>query len=406
MPSYAYKAVDENGDILKGIIEAEDVSTFNNTMQLSRLHVISVKEKTGGGVLPSVNIFGKKIQRKDIIELATNLAVMIDAGLPLLTAFDDLITTTELPFFKQKLITIRRQVMLGSSLSDAITQERDIFPDIFIRLVRIGEETGSLGKSLKDVAEHLQRMEDLASAIKRALMYPTFALITTSGALFFWLVVVMPKMAVLFEDMGVALPLITQVLIKTSKSAESNWYIILAVPVALSALFKYLGRYEKFQYFLDYTALKMPIIKLISYNKVLALFSEQMRILLVAGITINRSFELLQETIGNMVFSRAFVRVNDLILSGVSVGDSLRLQRIFPVLVVRMVSVGEASGSLDAQFGFLSEYFLKKLDDISQKMSKLIEPVVMVFVGIMFTIMIVGVFAPIYDLISGVGAQQ
>ena len=328
---------------------------------------------------------------------------MLRAGAPLLTSLGDISYTAENRHLQDIIIDIRRQVESGLRFSDSIAYYKDTFPDIFIQLVKVGEETGQLEKSLADIAAHLQRMEELSAAIKRALIYPAFAFTITVGALLFWLAYVLPKVMGAMKEMGVKLPLITRILLQVGNYAQGYWYIIPLLPVVVFLLFLVLRKKSSTRYYSDMLKLRLPIIKLIIYNKLLALFSEQLRILIIAGLTINRSFDIVAEVIGNEVFRRAIITARDSISSGSRISDALREHPVFPPLTVRMIDIGETSGTLDEQFAFLSDHYIKKLDDISQKMGKLIEPVVMTVIGVLFAVIIIGLMLPIYDLVSGMG---
>jgi general secretion pathway protein F/type IV pilus assembly protein PilC len=160
---------------------------------------------------------------------------------------------------------------------------------------------------------------------------------------------------------------------------------------------------EKTRYFYDLMLLKLPIVKLIIYNKLLALFTEQMRILIVAGLTIDRTLDIVAGVIDNLVFRRAILAVRENVLLGSRISDSLKEHKIFPPMVTRMVNAGERSGNLDTQFSFLSGYYIKRLDDISAKLGKMIEPILLSIVGIVFILILMAVLLPVYELVSKVG---
>ncbi len=403
MPFFAYKAINHKGAIVKGLIESSDMDAAYNGIISSGLNVINIK-KTNDYIASIINkLHARKVGRNDIIEFANNLSLMLRAGIPLTTAVSDLAETAENKYFKERLVAMLRMLMLGSRFSDVIAENKLIFPDIFVRLVKVGEETGSLDKSLADAAVHLQRMEDLSATIKRALIYPIFAIITTMSALLFWLIYVLPKLISVFREMGLELPIQTRILIHVSNFTSSYWYLILLFPVAALAFVKLLRQKRETRYYVDMAKIKLPVIKHIIYNKLLALFTEQMRILTVAGITIDRSFTIASELIGNEVFTRAIMDSKDTILAGSRISEALKKHKIFPPMVTRMIYVGETSGTLDDQFGYLSEFYLKKLDDISEKLGKMIEPIIIGLIGLIFVFIIVGLLFPIYELVSKLG---
>ncbi|MCI4624747.1 MAG: type II secretion system F family protein [Candidatus Magnetoovum sp. WYHC-5] len=404
MPIYFYKAIDSDGNMFTSSMEADNIKAFYEQANSSNINVINVKESnTLTAKLVSGYGFGT-VRRIEIIEFARNLAIMLKAGMPILTALEDIGLTTTNKFFKNIIGNVRLQINQGASLSHALENTKRVFPDIFKRLVKVGEETGNLEKSLNDIADHLQRMADLIAAIKRALLYPIFAFVATTGALLFWLIYVLPKIIVIFKDLGVALPPITVFLIAASDFTVNYWYIILISPLIIYCLYKLARKHPAATYKIDLAMIKMPIIKLIVYNKLLALFAEQMRILITAGIPINRSLELIQETIGNEVFRKSLKQIHFNIMAGSGLSESIKEHKIFPILIIRMIAVGEISGTLETQFNFLSEHYLKIVDDISDKMGKIIEPVVLLFVGAMFALIISGLMLPIYDLVTKIGS--
>jgi len=213
-------------------------------------------------------------------------------------------------------------------------------------------------------------------------------------------------MSSLLTSMDVKLPALTLFLIAASSFSQEYWYVYFAVPAAIYILIVLLKRRESTKYYVDAVKLKIPILKLLLFNKFLALFAEQLRILVTAGVTIDRSLDIMINVINNSVFKKALVDIKENILLGSRISESIkRHEGLFPNLVIRMISIGESTGNLGEQLNYLSEYYLKKLDDISQKMGKLIEPIVIMVVGSIFLIIILGLMAPIYDMISQIGAQ-
>lgn len=404
MPYFSYQAINQHGDIVKGLIEHSDIDLAYDNVSGSGLDIVKMQksDRLTGLYLKKVSAWS--IKPKDVIEFAKSLSVMQRAGLPLLQSITDIAEAMENRHFREKLLSIRRTIELGSGFSDALSLHKEVFPDIFINLIAVGEETGRLNESLSDVALHLQRMEDLKSAIIRALMYPAFALVGTMGALMFWLLYVLPKMAELFKSMAINLPPLTLALIAASDFAVARWYVFVLAPVMVYTVLKLLSKREASKYYLDAARLRLPIVNLIVTNKLLALFVEQLRILIAAGVTIDRSLDIILNVINNAVFRKAVAGVKEDILLGSNISDAIKKRSsLFPTLVVRMISIGESTGNLTEQLNYLSEHFLKKLDDISDKIGKMIEPIIIIVIGGMFVVIILGLLAPIYDLVSGIG---
>jgi len=405
MTNFSYHAVDPSGKQLKGYIEADSIETATNDLVARGYYLLKISQSSGFLAKLKKTLLRQSVRRSEVIELASNLSVMVGAGIPITTALGDLQEGNPNTTLQTTLAGIKQEIEQGSTFSDAIERYSDIFPDIFIRLVRVGEETGRFEKSLADIAEHLQRMEDLTASIKRALIYPSFAIIATGGALIFWLVFVLPKIIGTIKGLGVKLPLLTRVLMVASEYTQRYWYLLPVICVAFWGIFVLLKRNEKACYQIDRIKLKLPIYHLIEYNRLLALFAEQMRILIVAGLTVDRTLGIIGDVMHNKVFKMSINEVRDDITYGSTIADALKKHPVFPLLVVRLVGIGETSGSLDNQFSFLATHYLKKLDDISEKLGKIIEPVVIGVIGLMFGVIIMGLLLPVYDLVSAVGKR-
>lgn len=403
MSFFSYQAIDIDGQAVKGTIEATTATTAQDDLTRKGLYVVAIAQNSDFSATFGKIFAPRTVHRSDIITFANNLSVMLRAGLPILTSLNDIIATTDNRAMQLTLVGIRQDVEMGSLLSDAIAKHPKIFPDIFLRLVRVGEETGNFEKSLADVSEHLQKMEDLTGAIKRALIYPAFAIVATLGALIFWMVFVLPKIIDTMTGMGVKLPLLTRVLIASSIYTQKYWYLLIIGPVAVTVALRLLKRTSRGRYAIDLTLLKLPIVKLIVYNKLIALFSEQMRILIMSGLTIDKTLDLIASVIGNEVYRRGILKAKETVMYGSLISDAIKVQNLFPTLVIRMINIGETSGTLEEQFHFLADHFGKKLDAISDNLGKIIEPVVIGTIGAMFAIIIMGLMLPVYDLVSQMG---
>lgn len=404
MPQFSYKAVNQDGVMVRGSVEGADAATVTDSISSSGLYVLAVRRTAERFSFARKLLSHRRVSRLEVIEFSKNLAVMLKAGVPILVCFSDIANTTRNAYFRETINAMRRRIELGAGFSEAAAACGKVFPDIFIRITMVGEQTGNLEKSLFDVADHLQKVENLAAAIKRALIYPVFAIVSTLGALLFWLVYVLPKVMEIFFQNNLALPLPTRILLYASNFCTSYWYLLVAVPAVALVAMRFALRDPRARYWYDYAKIKLPIVRLIVYNRLLALFAEQMRILTVAGITVDKSLAIVSDVIGNSVFRRALMGVREEIALGSRISDALGRQSVFPSTLTKMVDIGESSGSLDSQFAYLSDIYLARLDDVSQKMGKIVEPIVIGVIGGLFAIIIMGLLLPIYDLVSKVGS--
>ena len=400
MSMFSYKAIDLEGLLINGNVDAETIDDARSSLTSGGLSVISLKKASRLLAAIEERSSAGRIKRRDIIELVRNVGVSLKAGITILDALEDVALSADNKALKNAMYNIRDRITSGSTLSDAFSAHSRIFPDILIRMIRIGEETGRVELSLLDVADHLQRVEDLSDMVKRALMYPVFVSCTTGGALIFWLVYVMPKLLKVIGDMGVKLPLITRLIFFVSAFFQTQWYLIPLVVAGLAVGLVLAKRREVSRYYLDLMLLHIPIVKLFVHNKYLASFAEQMKIMTTAGITIDKSLVIVSNSVGSEVFRRALMAVKEKISTGAKISEAIKEHVVFPRMVVRMIDVGETSGNLGDQFAFLASFYFKKLDDVTEKLGKLIEPIMMTIVGVVFALMIMGILLPVYDLVS------
>ena len=403
MKIFAYHATDYSGKLLKGSIASETPEEASRDLGAKGLYIISISETAGQFALLRKRFLESRIKRSEILEFSGSFSVMLKSGAPIIACLEDIISSTDNIYFKAILRDIQQRLVSGSSLLHALEAQGKLFPDILKTLVAVGEETGRLDESLREATEHLQRMENLAAAIKKALMYPAFAFTATIGALIFWMIFVIPSMTGTLKGLGVKLPALTLFLISSSTLFQSHWMLILVVLILIPVVFTMLGKLPKIRYLRDRMMLKAPVLEIIVSNKLLATFAEQFRMLVVADIPINRLFDLLVPAIGNEYIGANLRKAKESILNGRPISESLDQQKILPSLVISKIRVGETSGTLDKQMDFLAKYYLKKLDDATENLGKIIEPVVMVVIGGLFALIIMGLLLPIYDLVSKVG---
>jgi type II secretory pathway component PulF len=196
------------------------------------------------------------------------------------------------------------------------------------------------------------------------------------------------------------MPLLTVILYELSKITEKYWYILIVIPVMIFLVIQIMKIKPDTRYYLDYMKIKIPIVKLLIYNKLLALFSEQLRLLITAGITIDRSMDVAANVMGNEVFKKAILDAKKDVEAGNKISEALSARSVFPPLLIRMVAIGESSGNLDQQFNFLATHYYKLVDDFSDKVGKMIEPILIITLGCLMGLMVAGVLLPMYDVFT------
>ncbi len=403
MKIYSYQATDYSGKVIKGSIASETAETASRDLGAKGFYIISIKETAGQLALIKRSVLESQIKRADIIEFTGNFSIMLKAGVPIIICLDDIISSTANISFKPILRDIQQRLESGSTVSSALEAQGKLFPEIIKTLVAVGEETGRLDESLREATEHLQRMENLKGAIKKALMYPAFAFIATIGALVFWMLFVIPSMTGTLKGMGVKLPALTLLLINSSSLFQAHWKLIPAACIVIPLAFSLADKVPAIRYLRDRTLIRIPLLEVIIFNKLLATFAEQFRMLISAGIPMRRLFDLIVPAMGNEYFRVHILKAKESVLNGNPISESLEQEQILPPLVISKIRIGETSGTLDKQLDFLAKYYTKKLDDATENLGKIIEPIVMTVIGGMFALIIMGLLLPIYDLVSKVG---
>ncbi|WP_028841173.1 type II secretion system F family protein [Thermodesulfobacterium hveragerdense] len=397
MPVYKYQALNQEGLKVKGEVEALNLEEFFN--YLSKEGLILLKYRT---TFLSEKFAFRRIKRRDLAEFCHNLAFLLSAGVPVLSALKDLQETVVNPLLKRKIAQIIADMLTGTPLSEAISKTR-IFPPVVNFLVKIGEETGRLGKTLDDAAKHLYRVDEIISQTKRAMMYPVFVLFSISSAFLFWLLYVLPKILDVFKQMQIKLPYTTIILIKVVEMFQRYYLLILSIPVLLIILGLGLYRNPKTQVFIEKWLLKIPIVGFVKRSSFLAFFFEYFSLLLETGVDILRSFDLMYNSLRTQLTKQTILRIKEKITAGISLSEALKQEKIFNPFDIRVVDVGEKTGRLPEQMKILADYYFTQIQNLIQTISKVLEPLIISIAGIVFLIIIIALIGPIYELISQLG---
>ena len=405
---YLVNALDLEGKSVKMVLEAENENEILNILRSQNLYVLDLKPLPKVlDFLYSINpIKFKKIKAQEIIELFENLHLIVKAGVPLTSGLKDLEESIENKKLKSVLKDIHNAINNGVSISDAFKRHENIFGPVITTLIKIGEETGGLDKVLKDAANYLGRIEDIKSKTKQALIYPGFTFVAIFGTMIFWMVYVLPKMIEAFKNFNIELPITTRILIAMSDFTRKYIVFIIIGIIILFGVLKFLRKTNpKVKLYTDKVLLKLPIIGVVLTYFNYAFMSEYLKLMIKAGVSISRALEILGKSLNNEVFRLAVEKARESINNGNLISNAFKEQQLFSPMIIRMLNIGENTGSLEEQLDYIAGYYYNKVDYISQNMAKLIEPLLLTFVGIFMLILILGLMGPIYNLISTVGKQ-
>ncbi len=383
-----------------GLYDEENISTLLKNLARHRITPLSIRELPGffAPFLPAARV---KVSPDEVIELIESLHLVIKSGLPLHSGLLDLAEDADNPKFKKMLITVAEEINSGKSLSAAFRPYEKALGTMIINLVHIGEETGQLEVTLERGAGFLKRTVALKKKAKQALIYPSFAFATVFAAMLVWMLYVLPQMTDLFKQMNVKLPPLTLFLMAASDFLTNYIGYMGMGLVALIITFKVLHKkYQKVRFHTDKYVLKIPIIKQIVTGFNMAFIAEYLRLAIISGVPIFNALDILKNNIGNEIFRDALSRAHEQVSRGIQLSAAFKQTGLFSPFMLRMMSVGEASGNLDSQLKLIAEHYNEKVDYYAENIGKVIEPVVLIFVGGFMALIMVGLMGPMYDLIG------
>jgi type II secretory pathway component PulF len=408
MNYYRYKIIAPTGQLNTGVVKLPYRDIMSAITHLERDGSVTIFVKHLSPVLTFFFKLAKlrlrrTIKRPVLAEMLNNIAVMLRSGLALISALKEAAASAELPEVQGDINDIITNIQGGASFSEAAGRYPHIFPSTVIHLVRMGEETGQLDKMMADASAHLKRVHGIVSDTKQALLYPAIVFLVMGGGVFFWFYYVVPKIIGLFREMEVVLPPLTVFLIAVSDFSREH---VLHLLFGMMALFGciLLGRRgsRRFKLATDKLLLKLPVVSALVSASGLAFITEYFAMLLNAGIDIFQSLQIIIESVSNEVYREKLTKVKEAIARGEGISDAFNMVEIFPSFVVRMINVGEMSGSLTEQLDYVSEEYRKKLSLLVASLGKMLEPFVLVVAGSFFAVIIIALLLPIYDLVSQV----
>ncbi len=400
MPIYKYKAMDQKGRTVTGYREFTDLLALDRFISSNDMVLLEVKEIPKPFFTLLELVILQKVKRRDIIDFCRNLSLLVSGGLPLSQSIKDLADTTKNKTLKNTLRAIYRDLEEGFLLSEAMSKHPKIFPEVVVSLVRIGEETGDMGKMLEDAALHLERVEEIFSNTKRALIYPSFVMVAMIGAFLFWMLYVLPKILSMFKTMGIALPLATRILLALVDFVNKFWFLIFVPPALLVALYISARYDERIKRALHWTLLKLPIFGPIIRYSIIAFFFEYFALMVSAGITIFAALETMEKSTGNLVLKEAIHKIASRLSEGASLQEAFSTPGFFEPFVIRMVTVGENTGELDKQLRYIADFYMSKVNRMVETISKTLEPVILAGAAVLLLLIILGLLGPVYDMLG------
>lgn len=399
---FKYRAIDQSGSHLDGTIEAVNIDVAIDGLQKRALSIISIKpeEAKGKGLLGEVTLF-QGVSNKDIVILSRQMATLFEAQVSALRVFQLLAMQSENPILRNKLKQVVDDLQGGSSISDSLAKHPDVFSPFYINMVKAGEESGKLDQTFMYMADYLERTYEVTSKVKTALIYPAFVIFTFIAVMVLMLVVVIPKISQILKDSGQAIPIYTKIVLGISDFLVS-YGLILLIAIVIGGIF--LWRYmltEAGKMAFDEAKITTPFIKNL-YNKLyLSRIADNMNTMLVSGIPMVRGLDLTSSVVDNIVYKKVLLKTVEDVKGGSSVSNALEKSGQIPGIFIQMVKIGEETGQLGNILKTLANFYRREVTNSIDSIVSLIEPAMIVMLGLGVSFLLASVLVPIYSISSG-----
>jgi len=391
--AYQWEGMDKKGVRIKGRSVAQSEQALKN--ELRRQGVVATRIRKQSQAFKS----GGKVKAEDIAIFSRQLATMLGAGIPLVQAFEIIGAGHDKPAMQKLVLDIKSDVEGGTSLHEALAKHPLYFDDLFVNLVEAGEQAGALEGLLDKVATYKEKSEAIKKKVKKALFYPAAVLVVAVIVTVILLVFVIPQFEDLFKGFGADLPAFTQMVINLSRFVQSEGiFIAIVVGAAFWVFFYFKKRSRKMRHFIDRMALKMPVIGPILNKAAIARYARTLSTMFAAGVPLVEALESVAGACGNIVFEDAVLKMRDEVATGQRLQRAMENTGIFPNMVVQMIAVGEESGSLDAMAGKVATFYEDDVDAAVDSMSSLLEPLIMLILGVLVGGLVIAMYLPIFKL--------
>lgn len=400
MPTFAYKAKSAAGAVTEGVLEAAEQKVAVDRLRAQKLTILEINEAGGGlgEMFGKLNPFKPKVKSYDLVLFSRQLSTLVSAGVPIVQGLTILENQMENPAFKSVLGRVRTDIESGLSISDALHKHPKAFPELYTSMVKAGELGGILDTILERLSSYLEGSEALKSKVKGAMVYPVVVLFVAGCITIFLLSFVVPRIGAIFESFDAELPFITQMLLGASKFVKSNLLYIAVSPIAGFYGFKKLYATSAGQRKVDEIMLKLPVFGILLKKMAVSKFTRTLGTLIKSGVPIMQGLETVAATAGNVIVAKAVFDARDSVREGGRLADPLKKSGIFPPMVTQMISVGEETGSLDIMLTKIADFYDGEVDSAVKALTSMIEPMVMVVMGVVIGFIVIAMFLPMMSL--------
>ncbi len=395
--TFVWKGRSPSGEILSGEYVTDNKQELVGYLRKRKIIVTSLKEKSRqlSLALPGRN----KISVKDMGIFTRQFATMINAGLPMVQCLDILSAQMDKANFQKIISTVMIDVEGGATLGEALGKH-PVFSRLYVNMVEAGEAGGILDQILNRLAVYLEKAEALARKVKSALMYPTVVFVVAAGATVFMLLFIIPTFAKMFSDFGGELPLPTKVVLGVSNFLRHQWYLLIGAISTAAFLFRRFYKSEIGRGKVDKFMLRVPILGNVLRKSAVARFTRTLGTLVSSGVPILNGLEITARTAGNKVIEDAIFKTRESISQGNTIAEPLKESGVFPPMVVQMIGVGEETGALDEMLEKIANFYDDEVDTAVESMTSVIEPIMIVVMGVIVGGMLIAMYLPMFKLIN------
>ena len=406
MAIFRWQGVSPRGETIGGEMEAPTRDAVLARLRAQRIQPLPAKIKERGkGLDRDINIpgFGESVKTKDIVVFTRQLGTMIDAGLPIVQCLDILAAQTDNKKFRGVIRQLKDDVESGSTFTEALKKHPKLFDDLFVNMISAGEIGGILDNILQRLSQYMEKSMKLKAKIKGAMIYPATIITVAVGVTCVLLVWVIPVFAELFSSFGQELPGPTQFVINLSNFTIAYFPYIVAVVVAIAVAIRQLYQTESGRLQMDRMMLQFPVFGDLLRKSAIARFTRTLSTLISSGVPILDALLITAKTSGNKVVERAILATRLSISEGNSISEPLVQSKVFPPMVCQMIAVGESTGALDAMLQKIAEFYEEEVDNIVANLTTLMEPMVILFLGVIIGGLVISMYLPIFKLGSVIG---
>jgi len=393
MPTYKYKTTIQ-GKVQSGEVEAENEKGAIAKLKQKNISVDRVKKKSENAFLSNK----KPITEREIVIFTRQFSTMVDAGLPLVQCLEILGKQSDNPSFGEIILKIKTDIESGSNLSDAMRKHPKVFNSLYANLVEAGEAGGILDTILSRLANYIEKALALKKKVKSAMVYPAAIVTVAFTVVAFLMVFVIPTFATMFEGGGAELPAPTAIVMDISNFFRNQWYYIIGGPILFFILFKRVYATERGNIEIDRIALKLPVFGMLIRKVSTAKFSRTLGTLLSSGVPLIEGMDICARTAGNKIVEIAILNSIEAIKEGETIAAPLARENVFPPMVIQMIDVGESAGALDAMLSKIADFYDEEVDTAVDGLTALLEPMLMVFLGIIVGFIVVAMYLPIFKM--------